>query len=645
MAHPHWTIALLSAFLVILPALVAPALAGESEVPVTVVVPDAPTDLRLLNDTVNADNKTKSPGDALITRVAVSDENGLDDVETLTFTYARVSPDGARVRVHERVLRDLDGGNATVTSATVEDRFAHAPLKAGPHVAVVTARDRAGNETRVERTFIIRDLQPTLSRWGFGEASHEAGRAIAGLAGVGDANFGAAPLDPEPAQGFGSLTLKVFRGTTLVGSDWRVQLGSVATTGGAVSLDVRNVTSDDAGVTQEDGLGVLNVTTRVTPPLDAAAGQYRFALYHTPPAGGTAALLGSRYVTLENATRLVALSVGPVPLPRDGALRLNVSVSVSGEGHVEARIVRANGSDWVAVEGTAVAAAALSELPSNGTLAYLEHTWTEAGNLTLGPDYGVKVTLTVPDRAPDVRVSRWAFANAAPTLHVAPCDSPTATGPVTAAPGTPVAFCAEASDADGDTFSPVAFDLVNWEGVSVIGQGASLAADKGQPGRVTLTVNETLPRGRYTLTASTMDAGGASAAASFAVDVGAWAGLELAESRLTLAKGASAGRLEGRVTLTNRGEQPVERLTLTAPLARSATGAIALDGATVRLLSGDGAVLALATVRNGEAVLSATSGPVLSGRGTVTLAIDYAVPAGTDAGEYGAQVRLLAHLG
>lgn len=112
---------------------------------VTITIPDAPTTLELTNDSVNADGKTKSPGEELITRATLADANG-------------VSKHHVRYRIDDQDEGEVAfAATANATKASIELRFSRFPIAAGAHRLTLVS----GNATAT-RTFIIRDVPATL---------------------------------------------------------------------------------------------------------------------------------------------------------------------------------------------------------------------------------------------------------------------------------------------------------------------------------------------------------------------------------------------------------------------------------------------------------------------------------------------------
>lgn len=127
---------------------------GGSSTTVSWDVPDEPTSLTLTDDAVNADGKTKNPGEALLTRATIQDANGLAD---LTALRALVLRNGSLVAVDEIPLPQ------DATSANVEHRFTRSPLASGAYLLVLRAQKGDAVAAEASRTFVIRDVAPTAA--------------------------------------------------------------------------------------------------------------------------------------------------------------------------------------------------------------------------------------------------------------------------------------------------------------------------------------------------------------------------------------------------------------------------------------------------------------------------------------------------
>jgi len=616
---------LLAMFLSVLALPVPAALAEEvAEVPYALVVEDAATGLRLVNDSVNADGKVKSPGDALVTRVEVSDANGLDDVATLSFRYFRGTAEGRRL-VAERAFEGLDGGDRNRTTVLVEDRFAVSPLKDGSYVANVTAVSRAGRLVHVERTFVIRDVAPTLVGWGV-PTTAAPGAAIETVARVGDANFGAGPLDPVPVTALGTLTLKAFRGSAAA-PGWMLRLNGTEGTASGVAVSLATLPSTSPAVSTEGGLGVLAVPVVAVPPPEAAEGQYRLSLYHTPPGATTAALLGSRTLSIVREARVLSVGLEEDEVARGGALTLAASLLPGGaSARVEVTLLQRDGASWIPVGG-ALWNSTVDALPRNGSAAVLRHAWPEAGALALGPSYAARLRLLNGNGTTSEHVLPWRLANTAPALTAAPCDG----APARLDSRTPLALCAAAADPEGDPLGTVQWELLDWNG-AVVREGLRISPNGT---RFVATASVDLPPGRYTLRAIVEDAGGANATASLAVDVGAWAGLEVGDSRLEV-RASPGGRFTGRLGFQNRGHAPIRELAVVA------TEAPVLEGARVRLLAADGSEVAAGLLRGGAVAFAPASGTAVGPRAPASLEVEFAPRPCLGAGTYTGTLRIIA---
>ena len=116
-------------------------------------VPDEPTYLNLTNDTVNADGKTKSPGEALLTRGTLADANGLAELDALAWTIERGgSP----------VLTGTLAPPPNATSWSFEHRFDASPFEAANYTLRLAAMKGGSAVASVSRSFAIREVAPTF---------------------------------------------------------------------------------------------------------------------------------------------------------------------------------------------------------------------------------------------------------------------------------------------------------------------------------------------------------------------------------------------------------------------------------------------------------------------------------------------------
>lgn len=239
----------------------------------TLDVEDHPTTLRLASDSVNSDGKAKTPGNAVITRVVVGDQNGLADVQRVTFSYQRNTSSGL-VLVASRVVEQLGGG----TERTLEDRFELSPMKDADYICVVTA-EGTGSPS-VQRTFIILDVQPEASL-ALANASFWPAQAgsVEGTLAVRDANFGTGPLDGSDVTELETLALMLYKGSTRVSEPgWGVRAGDEE--GPApLTLDLRGqgARSSTWPYSVVNAKGQLSVPVAVTIPEAASPGSYRLS--------------------------------------------------------------------------------------------------------------------------------------------------------------------------------------------------------------------------------------------------------------------------------------------------------------------------------------------------------------------------------
>lgn len=264
-------------------------IAEEAETALIYDVPDAPTVLSFTSDSVNADGKTKAPGEALITRIRVADENGLGDVHDLSFTVERA--DGTPIARANRT--DVLAGNATQTSLVIEDRFARAPLSAGEYRVNVTAASLSGTLSAV-RTFRIQQSKPV-----FVAAEAPAVPVVAG--GVANVTFTLGDKNGAVTAEFGEIAVRVLRGSSAQG--WNATLSAPAARG------------------ERDGLALADVLLQVEIPRTASAALYRVAIL------SNGATLGSANLTVREPT-LPAIKFGNVTTAaRGGVARIQLAIT------------------------------------------------------------------------------------------------------------------------------------------------------------------------------------------------------------------------------------------------------------------------------------------------------------------------------
>lgn len=269
---------------------------------VTFEVPDEPTRLTLDRDDVNADGKTKAPGDPVITRVRISDANGMSDLDGLV---ARVERDGAPV---EDAAFPVPGpGNST--NVSFEHRFDRSPAAAGEHRLVLHAIRGGVSVASVARTFVIKDVAPTLE-----PATLEPVAADADLVrAVG------VVLADRNGPGPGLLEARVYRGSARAEAQ-----GVLARFGASPTV----VLAEGAPLAPMDGSARTQYPLDVTIPRGAAVGSYRVSLY----ANGS--LVGAIPFEVRPTPTLVAFHAAP----EGPALR--VRANASGPGVLTLRILQ-----------------------------------------------------------------------------------------------------------------------------------------------------------------------------------------------------------------------------------------------------------------------------------------------------------------
>lgn len=378
----------------------------QGSVNFTLDVEDHPTTLRLASDSVNADGKAKTPGNALITRVVVGDANGLGDVRSVTFAYAR-NDSGTLVPVWTRTLAGLGPG----LDATLEDRFDLSPMKDAGYVCTVTA-DGTG-VVRVQRTFAISDVLPDAA------LALEAAEFLPARAGalnatlvVRDANFGTGPLDASDLAELGALQLRLFKGSTAVAEPgWALAAGGEegpAPLG--LDLGAEGTRTGRFAYRVAAGKGELAVPVEVRIPEGATPGAYRLSVAEA----STLASAPFNVTALPRVTRLAPL--GPAPPGGTLAVEVEVGPATHATG-LELRApwgatVRAAPGE-VVVEGTAWRWNASLPVPSP---------WDDdvVANLTAVADLGDGRVVVGPSGQPvNARTIALPVANAPPRLEAA----------------------------------------------------------------------------------------------------------------------------------------------------------------------------------------------------------------------------------
>lgn len=355
-------------------------------------VPDEPTRLWLANDTVNADNKLKSPGETLVTRAFVEDGNGLADVERV------------RWRVTSANVPFTAAGDATLsplnaTTASLEIEFARSPIPAATYRMTLEAA-RAGTVLAVaNRTFIIRNVAPVILAAPTLDVVPDEEQTVVGALVIGDRNG----IDNASV-----VESRVYRGSARVERNgFRVDLsgeGPNATLGnGSHQLD-------------NDGFGRVAFSMATTVPANATEGTYRISFYSENTLVGTVPLEVRAVPTLANASvradadglfaTVTGTGYGHATLHAGGSvatadfraganLSLPADNATSGEWRIELR-ARPDGRVLDARNGTWTRAAPELRVTAPRSTARLPAAWRLDA-----PGYDV------PNASANVTVLRW----------------------------------------------------------------------------------------------------------------------------------------------------------------------------------------------------------------------------------------------
>lgn len=325
-------------------------------------VADEPTTLALVNDSVNADGKLKTPGDAVLTRAVLRDGNGVADV-----TEVRWGVERGGVLVEEGQVR-LPPGNAT--EAFFEVRFARSPLAAGEHRVHLVALKDGAPVAQVSRTFVSREVATVLVGGNLTPAVAGRATTLATDVALGDRNG-------APAAGL---------------AEWRLWRGSARVEGAAFRVEAPPL-AEATRRPDVDGLGRVALPLRVHVPADATPGLHRASLYLDD------ALVGSLPFEVRKAPDLSEVVAEASP---GGGLRL--VARGNGTGHLVASAVDAAGARTSA-EGAFEAGAGALTLPG----PFAGPTRWEIRLLALAHD----------PTALDVRNGTWPEGAATPALRLA----------------------------------------------------------------------------------------------------------------------------------------------------------------------------------------------------------------------------------
>lgn len=283
-------------------------------------VPDAPTWVNLTNDDVNADGKTKSPGEALVTRAIVTDDNGLAELDGLRFAVER-----AGVTVDSGAL--VISAPANATAAPVELRYDRAPLAAGAYTLRLSAHKGGALRAEASRTFTIREVAPSFVSGAIGNVTPDEDRTIATAVVLADRNGAVGP---------GALDARVYRGSARAEGS-----GFAATLGAPTRLADAN------------GAARWSYPLDLRVPARATAGSMRVSLYH-------------------NDTLLASLPFDVLALPQlrsvaaaNASGKLVLTPNATGEGHLTA-ILRGEDGRETRAASTSLAAPLVLAPPARG---------------------------------------------------------------------------------------------------------------------------------------------------------------------------------------------------------------------------------------------------------------------------------------
>lgn len=590
----------------------------SGEAPVEARVPDRPATLHLASDSVNDDGKAKYPGQTLITRLVARDPNGLE-ADAVDVTVLRERPDGTPVPVRNASLPLPEDAWAR-REVALEDRFAWAPLKDAPYL--LRAR-LPGADAPAERTFRIRDEQPTLAEGSLPDAvATSPPPTLEGEAVVADDNLGGGPSGPPVAE-LGTLSARLYRYTQELATPAQVTFP-----GGRTTLDLSATTSHPSNHTYHTlgDAGRFRIPLQVHLPRDAEPGTYHVTVEHRRP--GDVEDLGTIYFEVHPEPAVAGLETGPArpgePLAVNGSLdhperAAGLNLTLLGPPR--------NGSRPVLAEANASGFPARVPVPDG---------------LPPGATLRVRATPTLEDgRRGAPADAPVAVAPRAPALRVAAAvdGAPAPEGPLRLLPGT-AAGLNLTLDAAGHHHRPpdVSARLLDWNGDL---REAARCPDPGGPPRAVpcrLPVPLDLPVGRYTVQARAQGPGGTTTW-NRSLEVGPW--LEVGLAGPLPLEPAGDGTLAGTAPLRNDGNVPVHRLRVTLDALdgpgdatwRPSDPAVDLAGAAVE-----------ASPAPGGAVLAGADGPALAPGEDADLRLEVPLPAGVPPGSYTGSVTVATTL-
>lgn len=416
----------------------------------------------LTSDSVNDDGKRKRPGQALITRLTV------EGAPTVDVTVLRPVGNRAVVLADETLEVPEDG--------RVEHRFSHPVLPKGP-LAVVA---QAGNAS-VGRTAEILDAATTATVAGPVEILGD-GRPIDLVARFQDDNLGSTPADPGPVWGLPDVTWTVFRGSRPA-PGWNVTLGPFD--GGPEGLaELSRLAWPHGAAWANVTDGQADVPVTLTPPPDAADGQYRLSLYEGDTRDDR---LGGLTFELASTPHVELAAAGP-PIPLAGwPVEVTLAEPTAGTSVNLTTVVAGDRVDVASLPGSGNVTVELPDPLPAGTPVRLE-AWATWPGRPPAPVPDARLEANVPALGP--RIDAWA------SLDGTPVPDPVAVHPAGAHE---LVIHPQAADPNGD---PV--DL-----------SVDVLAPDGAPAPWPVTIEETIqveipadqPAGRYTveLTARTPD--------------------------------------------------------------------------------------------------------------------------------------------
>lgn len=356
-------------------------------------VPDEPTWLNLTADTVNADGKLKNPGDDVITRATVRDNNGLAELDGV-----RWSVDGPAFH-DEGMLALPDAVNASL-----EHRWHASPLPNATYRVVLAATKNGTSVAAVTRTFVAKDVPATLVPFALPDVVPDADVAMPLDVTLADRNG-------APAEG--TLEARLYKGTARAES---LNLSA--------SFGAGNTTSTLAGSPRgsADGAGLTAYPLVLRVPFATPAGAYRLALYLNGTSLGGASFNVSALPTLADlaatpegdvlAVNATGTGDGVLVVEvRDGALASRVESPF--HGNATARVPAPSANRTLTWNATLYARA------GGAALAWREGAWSRAA-----PDLVARLERGLP-RLPaswSVEAQGWDLAHANATLALARWD-------------------------------------------------------------------------------------------------------------------------------------------------------------------------------------------------------------------------------